>query len=279
MKRKFQTLLMLGFILISHVNHVASTIISSDPLPQNPLSQDEPRELRSHHHRHGHRRHYRHRRRHRNNVQIQNSMNPYANPYMMGNSLKYPRKTLGFLGDALGQVAGGTGGLVSSLGGAVGTLGGGAGELIANAGGTSLEQQPAEVQAAPAEAAPAEAAGGGGLLGAVGGAVDGVGDSVGSALGLGDNAGTGLAVGGMAAGAGYMMMQKRKKEHAFKVRMLEQKIAMKEFQSNLVDQEYQLLLHANRDLHAANGRISNLERNAVYRINARILDYAIGAYY
>ena len=88
----------------------------------------------------------------------------------------------------------------------------------------------------------------------------------------------GMLAGGAAAGAGYMMMKKRQAEHAAKVRMLDQKIAMKDFQSNLIDQEYQLLLHANRDLHSANGRITNLEKNAAYRINARILDYAIGAY-
>jgi len=171
----------------------------------------------------------------------------------------------------VGSLAGGAGDMVGNLaGGAGNALGGataGAGEGVANA----------------AEGA-GEGAGGllggvGSALGAVGGGIDSAGDSVGSALGMGENAGTGLAVGAAAAGAGYMMRKRRQKIHKAKVRMLDQKIAMKEFQSNLVDQEYQLLLHANRDLHAANGRVSNLERNAVYRINARILDYAIGAYY
>lgn len=190
------------------------------------------------------------------------------------------RKLFG-LGGALGQLTGGLGGAVAGTGAALGTVAGVGGEALANVGGATLQEEeaPAQAAAAPAQESGGGGGGGGGLLGAVGGAVDGVGDSIGSTLGLGDNAGTGLMAGGAAAGVGYMMMQKRKKEHAFKVRMLEQKIAMKEFQSNLVDQEYQLLLHANRDLHGANGRISNLERNAVYRINARILDYAIGAYY
>ena len=197
---------------------------------------------------------------------MQPMMTPMGYQMAMNNRLQGHRHLFD-LGGMIGGAGGAVGGLLGGAGGAVGNIaqgvGAGAGNAIEGAG----------------EGAGAAAGGVGGALSSVGGAVDGVGDSVGSALGMGDNAGTGLAVGAAAAGAGYMMRKRRQKIHAAKVRMLDQKIAMKEFQSNLVDQEYQLLLHANRDLHAANGRVSNLERNAVYRINARILDYAIGAYY
>ena len=197
---------------------------------------------------------------------------PNPNAYAMNNNMMYrPQYQTPMNGNNRGlfldAITGALGNTVSGAGGAVGGLLGGAGGAV------------------------------GGLLGGagnaasqvVGGTVDGVknvgeglddgADKIGESLGMGDDAGTGLLVGGAAAGAGYMMRKKRQKIHQSKVRMLDQKIAMKEFQANLVDQEYQLLVHANRDLHAANGRVSNLERNAVYRINARILDYAIGAYY
>jgi hypothetical protein len=182
---------------------------------------------------------------------------------------------LGGLAGGLGNAAGG---LAGGLGNAVGGVMGGAGNAVGGVAEGAGEGAANVVEGA-GEGAGGILGGVGSALGAVGGGIDAAGDSVGSALGMGDNAGTGLAVGAAAAGAGYYMRMKRQKIHKAKVRMLDQKIAMKEFQSNLVDQEYQLLLHANRDLHAANGRVSNLERNAVYRINARILDYAIGAYY
>lgn len=285
MKRKFQSLLMLAFILASHVNHVATTISTSQPLPEvaltskNTITDPKPRSLRrrKHHHRRHHRkkRNYRHK---KSNLQMtypyqQNyqsaMMTPmgYGYPNMMNNMQRHRNLFGGLLSgvtSAVGGAAGGAlGGAGDAVGGLIGGVGDGAGQAIEGAG----------------EGAGGVADGVGSAASSVGGAIDGVGDSVGSALGMGDNAGTGLAVGAAAAGAGYMMRKKRQKEHAAKVRMLDQKIAMKEFQSNLVDQEYQLLVHANRDLHAANGRVSNLERNAVYRINARILDYAIGAYY
>lgn len=293
MKRKFQSLVMLAFVLASHVNHVASTITTSKSTPESTLSQTastdspKPRELHRRHHRRHHRRR-RHMRHNRNSLQMTHpyAVNPIMAPQMMvpiaynyqnAAALQNHRHLfdLGGLASGLGNAVGG---VTSGVGGAVGnvasSLGVGAGEAAEGAGEGA------------ANAVEGAGEGAGGLLGgvgsavsSVGGAIDSAGDSVGSALGMGDNAGTGLAVGAAAAGAGYMMRKRRQKIHAAKVRMLDQKIAMKEFQSNLVDQEYQLLLHANRDLHAANGRISNLERNAVYRINARILDYAIGAYY
>ena len=272
---------MLAFILASHVNHVATTISTSQPLPEAALSQKntitspQPRSLRRKHHRHHRKKHhFRHNKNKRNNLQMtypyqqnyQPMMTPMGYQMAMNNNLQGHRHLFD-IGGALGSVGGLVGGVAGGAGEAVGGvaegLGAGTGNAIEGAG----------------EGAGAAAGGIGGAVGSVGGAIDGAADNVGSALGMGDNAGTGLAVGAAAAGAGYMMRKRRQKIHAAKVRMLDQKIAMKEFQSNLVDQEYQLLLHANRDLHAANGRVSNLERNAVYRINARILDYAIGAYY
>ena len=186
----------------------------------------------------------------------------------MNNRSNYKNRKM-FLGALTSMVPGGDaiGGALGGLGGAVG---GGAAALGAGAG---------NVAEGAGEGAGGAVGGIGGGLTSMANGIDSGADNIGSSLGMGENAGTGLMVGGAAAGAGYMMRKKRQKIHKAKVRMLDQKIAMKEFQSNLVDQEYQLLVHANRDLHAANGRISNLERNAVYRINARILDYAIGAYY
>lgn len=288
---------MLALILASHVNHVASTITISKPNPESSLKEStlsdspKPRELHRKHRRRHHKRR-RHMRHNKNSLQMTRpyTMNPVMNPQMMvpmgyayQNNLNLQgHRHLFDLGGALGSVTGGlgnaVGGAASSLGNAVGgaasAIGGGAGQAVEGVG-----EGAGEAVEGAGEGAGGLLGGIGGALGSVGGAVDSVGDNVGSALGMGDNAGTGLAVGAAAAGAGYMMRKRRQKIHAAKVRMLDQKIAMKEFQSNLVDQEYQLLLHANRDLHAANGRISNLERNAVYRINARILDYAIGAYY
>lgn len=311
MKRKFQTLLMISFILASHVNHVASTIMTSKSIPkatltkENPSESAKPRKLRMRHHRGHHHRGRRHMRHRKNALRMTNPyptnyMPMYANGIPMGyaaqmNNLQGHRHLFdlgGMIGSVTGNVGNAVGGIGNAVGGGIGGAGGALGGTISGIGNAlqgkapDLQNQQAAPQAAAQpvaqEVAPAEEGGdggGGGLLGGIGGAIDGVGDSVGSALGLGGNAGTGLAIGGAAAGAGYMMRKKRQREHQAKVRMLDQQIAMKDFQSGLVDQEYQLLLHANRDLHSANGRISNLERNAVYRINARILDYAIGAYY
>ena len=200
-----------------------------------------------------------------------NQMVPFGQRKMMGGLLgglgSMAGNIMGGAGSGAGSLMSGAGDMVNkSLGGVGAFLGGPAQQQGGGGGGGAAAPAPAQNQQ-PAEEEQEEG-------GIVGGA-----NAVGETLGLGKGAGKGLMVGGAAAGAGYMMMQRRKKIHKAKVRMLDQKIAMKDFQSNLVDQEYQLLVHANRDLHAANGRISNLERNAVYRINARILDYAIGAYY
>ena len=279
---------MLALILVSHVNHVATAILenkaqspSLDTLNQN--ESPKPRELHRRRRKHKSHRRHRHMRHRKNSLQV---TRPYAYPQMMM-PMAYGAQNLANLQGHrhLFDLGGLTGGLTSSLGNAVGGAGDAVGNVLGGAGNAvgGVAEGAGEGTANVVEGA-GEGAGGilggvGGALGAVGGGIDAAGDSVGSALGMGDNAGTGLAVGAAAAGAGYYMRMKRQKIHKAKVRMLDQKIAMKEFQSNLVDQEYQLLLHANRDLHAANGRVSNLERNAVYRINARILDYAIGAYY
>ena len=280
MKTKFQGFLMLALILVSHVNHVSSTILdnmkvsgkTNDQLQGEP----KPRELhRRRKHRHRKRRHMRH---NKNSLKVtspyayQKFMTPMGAAYAANNhALLKGHRGLFDIGGMAGSL---TSGLGDAVGGVVGGAGAGVGDAVAGAGegvGNAAE--------GAGEGATGILGGVGNAVGSIGGGIDAAGDSVGSALGMGDNAGTGLAVGAAAAGAGYYMRQRRQKIHKAKVRMLDQKIAMKEFQSNLVDQEYQLLLHANRDLHAANGRVSNLERNAVYRINARILDYAIGAYY
>ena len=257
-------------ILNTHFLHIYNSSLTD-------LTKQPEREL--HRSRHKHHHHKKHHNR-RNKVQMYNNgmmgmQSNYANMYGNPNQMvpfgqrKMMGGLLGGLGSMASGVMGGAGDMVGKTLGGVGDLLGGTGAPQQQGGGGGGGGQQAAPAAQNQQVEPEEEEGG-----IVGGA-----NAVGETLGLGKGAGKGLMVGGAAAGAGYMMMQRRKKIHKAKVRMLDQKIAMKDFQSNLVDQEYQLLVHANRDLHAANGRISNLERNAVYRINARILDYAIGAYY
>ena len=251
------------------------------------------------HKRHKHRyRHKYHRKNHHKFLNMINRkhFNNYSG-YQMNNMYNSSlpnwrkRKLTGFegigasLGNAFQGIAGGAGNIINQAGKAVGSTVNGVGNAVGstvNGAGNALGQvgQAAGSTISGAGQGTANVIDGvSSGVGQVGSGLDEGGDAIGKSLGMGGNSGTGLLIGGAAAGAGYMLRKKRMKIHKSKVRILDQKIAISDFQDNLINQEYQLLVNANKNLHQANGRVRDLERNAVYRINARILDYSIGNYY